>query len=261
MNDVLKLLRSHRSIRKYKPTPIADQLLSDILDAARQAPTSSNLQTYSIVVVKDSRKKQLLAEYCGNQPWVAACPVFLTICPDLHRLNRVCELRGYQFSDRYLEISLVAIVDASLVAQNIAVGAEANGLGICMIGGIRNNPGKVADLLKLPERVFPLMGICLGYPDHDPIIKPRIPSSLAVHYEEYDDGDPVAQLAEYDRLMKSTGLYDGPRRKVPAPTAGTVADEDYSWTEHSARRASSTNPAVLRIHLRKFLEDRKFGLE
>ncbi len=260
MHDLLRLLSSHRSIRKYKSDPVPDELISDVLNSARQAPTSSNLQTYSIIVVRDPEKKTLLAQYCGNQPWIEQCPVFLAMCPDLHRLNRVCELRGYKFSDRYLEIAIVAIVDTALVAQNIAVGAEANGLGICMIGGIRNHPDKVAELLKLPDRVFPLMGMCLGYPDHEPIIKPRLQPEVVIHHEEYSDDDLVELLEEYDRVIQSSGLYEGVRRKVPAPDDREISEEDYSWTEHTARRAASTNPLVLRTHLRKFLEDRKIGL-
>jgi nitroreductase len=261
MTNLLDILRAHRSIRKYKSDPIPDNLLLQILDSARQAPSSSNLQVYSIIVVKDQEKKKLLAEYCGNQPWIEQCPVFLAMCPDLHRLNRICALRGYKFSDRYLEIALVAMVDTSLVAQNIAVGAEANGLGICMIGGIRNNPDKVAELLKLPDRVFPLMGICLGYPDHDPMIKPRLQPDVIIHSGEYNDDNLVERLQEYDEVIRATGLYKGTRRKVPSPSDKEVPDEEYSWTEHTARRAASTNPAVLRTHLRKFLEDREIGLE
>jgi hypothetical protein len=183
------------------------------------------------------------------------------MCPDLHRLQRVCELRGYKFSDRYIEMFVVAVVDTALVAQNIVVASEANGLGICMIGGIRNNPDKVCQLLQLPERVFPLMGICLGYPDHEPMIKPRLQHEIAIHHEEYQEENLEALLADYDRIVKATGLYDGSFRKVPAPDGREVREEDYSWSEHTARRAASVNPAVLRAHLRQFLLDRKIGLE
>jgi len=163
MQNIFKILKSHRSIRKYKDEPVPDDLLDEILTSARQAPTSSNLQAYSIIVVKDKEKKKTLARLCGDQPWVESCPVFLAICPDLHRLQKVCEIRDYTSNDKYIEMFIVAVVDTALVAQNIAVAAEASGLGICMIGGIRNNPDKVCELLKLPRKVFPLMGICLGW--------------------------------------------------------------------------------------------------
>ncbi len=260
MKDVFEILASHRSIRRYKSDPIPEKLLNRILDAARQAPTSSNLQTYSIIVVTDQTKKATLAGYCGNQAYVAACPVFLAMCPDLHRVQRVCELRGYQFTDRYIEMMMVAVVDTALVAQNIVVAAEASGLGICMIGAIRNNPAQVSELLKLPERVFPLMGICLGYPDHEPMVKPRLPHELAVHREEYRDDNLAELIADYDRIVKATGLYEGAGRKLASPDNRAIPDDAYSWSEHSARRAATMNPASLRVHLREFLEAKKIGL-
>jgi nitroreductase len=260
MPDVFKILGSHRSIRKYKEEPIADDLLDKILTSARQAPTSANLQAYSIIVVKDKEKKKTLAHLCGDQPWVESCPVFLAICPDLHRLDKVCRKRDYQFNDHYIEIFMVAVVDAALVAQNIVVGAEASGLGICMIGGIRNNPDQVCELLKLPERVFPLMGMCLGWPDHDPILKPRLPLEVVIHHEEYDDAELLRFLDQYDRDIKATGLYDGHRRKVPSPDGRETPEEDYSWTEHTSRRLASQNPRVLRLHMREFLLKKGFKL-
>jgi FMN reductase (NADPH) len=250
MQEIFGLLGSHRSIRKYKDEPIPDDLLDKILISARQAPTSANLQAYSIIVVKDKEKKKKLAHLCGDQPWVQSCPVFLAICPDLHRLDKVCRQRKYEFNDRYIEIFMVAVVDAALVAQNIVVGAEASGLGICMIGGIRNNPDQVCGLLKLPERVFPLMGMCLGWPDHDPILKPRLPSNAVIHHEEYNDAE----------LLTFLDQYDGPRRKVPSPDGREVPEEDYSWTEHTSRRLASQDLKVLRSHMREFLSKRGFKL-
>ncbi len=260
MQEVFELLRAHKSIRRYTNRPVEDGLLANILECARQAPTSSNLQPYSIVVVRDLTKKQLLAQYCGNQAWIEQCPVFLVMCPDLNRLNQICKSRGYQFKDRHIEISIVSIVDTALVAQNIAVAAEAAGLGICMIGGIRNNPDKVCELLKLPQRVFPLMGICLGYPDQQPMIKPRLPQPAVVHFEEYSDTTLAQLLQEYDDTVRATGLYEGAHRKLAAPD-GRDVPADYSWSEHSARRAATNNPATLRTHMKNFLEERKFGLE
>ena len=261
MKDIFKILKSHRSIRKYKPDPIPDDLLTNIIDSARQAPTSSNIQAYSIIVVKDKEKKSKLAHYCGDQPWVASCPVFLAVCPDLYRLDRMCRMRNYQINDRYIETFVLAVVDSTLVAQNILVASEASGLGVCMIGGIRNNPDQVCELLKLPDKVFPLMGICLGWPDHEPMIKPRLPRELVVHNEEYDDSGLEKLLASYDNEIKATGLYDGARRKVPSPDGREVSDDDYSWTEHTAGRLASTDPGVLRSHMKDFLKGRKIGLD
>jgi nitroreductase len=261
MKDIFKILSSHRSIRKYKQDPIPDDLLNNIIDSARQAPTSSNVQAYSIIVVRDKQRKKKLAHLCGGQPWVESCPVFLVICPDLYRLEQVCRLKNYELNDRHIEIFIVAVVDAALIAQNILVASESSGLGICMIGGIRNNPDQVCKLLKLPDKVFPLMGICLGWPDHEPMIKPRLPRELVIHSEEYDDSDLESLLASYDSEIKATGLYNGARRKVQSPDGRDVSDDEYSWTEHTARRLASTDPEVLRSHMKNFLNGKKIGLD
>lgn len=261
MDDIFKILSSHRSIRKYKPDPIPDDLMNNIIDSARQAPTSSNVQAYSIIVVRDKQRKKKLARLCGDQPWVESCPVFLVICPDLHRLEQVCRLRNYELNDRHIEIFIVAVVDAALVAQNILVASESSGLGGCMIGGIRNHPDQVCELLKIPDKVFPLMGICLGWPAHEPMIKPRLPRELVVHNEEYDDSNLERLLASYDTEIKATGLYEGARRKARSPDGRDVSDDEYSWTEHTARRLGSSDPGILRSHMKSFLQNKKIGLD
>lgn len=260
MQDIFTLLKSHRSIRKFKSDQLPDELLENIINSARQAPTSSNLQAYSIVVVKDRAKKKTLAHLCGDQPWVESCPVFLAICPDLHRIERVCKMQGYQFNDKYIDMFIIAVVDAALVAQNILVASEAMGLGVCMIGSIRINPDDVCKMLRLPDKVFPLVGMCIGYPDQEPMIKPRFQPEIVTHHEEYNDDNFDVLISEYDKLVKATGLYDGPSRKVSAPDGRVIPDADYSWTEHIARRSSSAERRALRAHMRKFLEEQGFGL-
>lgn len=261
MNVTIKTMASHASIRKYKDLDIPSDILDEIITAARQAPTSSNLQAYSIIIVKDKAKKEKLAALCGNQKWVHTCPVFMVICPDLRRLDKVCQYRNYQIQDQHFELFLVAVVDAALVAQNILLGAESLGLGGVMIGAIRNNPAPVCDLLNLPNKVFPLMGICLGYPDSKPMKKPRFQPELVVYREHYDDSQFTELITQYDALIKSTGLYEGPDRKVAPIDDREVPDNEYSWTEHSARRVASANPAVTRAHMLAFLKSRQFGLE
>ncbi len=261
MNEILKTMALHRSIRKFKDKDIPEDQLAEILTSARQASTSSNVQAYSIIVVKDKARKDRLAELCGKQPWVSWCPVFLVICPDLLRLEKVAKRQGYQSNDKYIETFIVATVDSALVAQNILLGAESCGLGGVMIGGIRNNPEQVSEFLELPDKVYPLMGMCLGYPDHEPMVKPRFQDELIIHHEKYDDGRLDELLTDYDKIIQATGLYEGPKRKVKSLTGKEVSEEDYSWCEHTSRRMAATDPKVLRAHLRSFLESRKFGLE
>ncbi|MFA5872499.1 MAG: NADPH-dependent oxidoreductase [Anaerolineales bacterium] len=253
-NPTLDLIHKHASVRRYKSDPLPASVVETIIAAAQCASTSSNLQTYSVVAVTDTGKRVRLSELCGNQAHIREAPVFLAWCADLARLERVCQLRGYTQVTEYAENFLIAAVDVSIAAQNAALAAESLGLGICYIGSIRNNPVEVIELLSLPRLTFPITGMTLGRPDKQANIKPRLPLRLALHWETYhrtaeDDG-----LRAYDATMIATGIYKG--RQVPVP-GKPEAMEDYSWTEHSARRVSQ----AVRIELRVALEKQGFSLK
>ena len=169
-------------------------------------------------------------------------------------MDRACQLRGYEQVTRYVESFLLAAVDTSLAMQNAALAAESMGLGMCYIGAIRNRPQEVIDLLELPRLVFPIAGMTLGWPAVEPKVRPRLPLSAVLHWERYDRSREDEALAEYDRAMVATGIYDGRQVAVPGKEGEM---EDYGWTEHSARRVSQ--PA--RTHLREVLHRQGFALE
>ena len=243
----------HASVRAYRPDQVAADLIEIVIAAGQRSSTSSNLQMYSVVAVQDAERRMRLAELCGNQKHIIQAPVFLTWCADLGRLDRVCQLRGYQQVTSYLESFLVAAVDAAIAMQTAALAAESLGLGMCYIGAIRNQPEEVIKLLGLPRLVFPISGMTLGWPELEPFIRPRLPLRAILHWERYDLSEEAQALEEYDRAMVETGIYKG--RQVPSP--GREAEmEDYGWLEHSARRASTP----IRTRLRQVLEQRGSGL-
>jgi FMN reductase (NADPH) len=240
-------------VRDYRPDPVPDELVEILVAAGQRSSTSSNLQTYSVVVVRDADRRARLAELCGRQRQIVQAPVFLAWCADLSRLDRVCQQRGYEQDADYLESFLVAAVDAALAMQNAALAAESLGLGMCYIGAIRNQPRAVIDLLGLPQRVFPVSGMTVGWPAAEPFLRPRLPLEAILHRETYDTAGESEALAAYDEAMIETGIYDG--RQVPVPgLEGEV--EAYGWQEHSARRASQP----WRTELRAVLEEQGFGL-
>jgi FMN reductase [NAD(P)H] len=258
LNEVIGTLTAHASCRFLKPDPLPEGTLEQILVAAQSAPTSSNLQAWSVIAVTDPERKRRLAELCGGQRMVRDCPVFLIFCPDTHRLRYVCERQGREFGAVFLEMFLLASVDAALAAQNAAVAAESLGLGTCMCGSIRNNPVEVIELLDLPEGVYALTGLCLGYPAVERLeVKARLPLRSVLHRERYSDEHLVDAVAEYDRTMAEGRTYDGRRVSI----AGEPTDRDYGfygWAEHTARRLSRPETiaasASLRENLRKVLE-------
>ncbi|MGA2784468.1 MAG: NADPH-dependent oxidoreductase [Candidatus Bathyarchaeia archaeon] len=249
----IELIHSHGSVRGYKPDPVPAETIERIVAAAQHSSTSSNLQMMSVVAVTDAPTRNRLAELCGNQKHISAAPVFLAWCADLNRLDRVCELRGYKQVTEYVENFLIAAIDVSLASQTGALAAESLGLGICYIGGIRDNPREVIDLLALPRLVFPVMGMTVGWPAAKPRVRPRLPIHAVLHWKTYHS-DQDSALFEYDHAMAETGIYQG--RQVPVP--GKLSEmEDYGWLEHSARRVSQPTRTILR----EVLNDQGFGLK
>lgn len=199
---VIETLNNRVTIRTYQDKPVSNDMVRAILSAARRSPTSSNMQTYSIVVVRDPETKKQLAVLAGNQRHVEECPVFFAFCADLHRLEQACALHGETLV-KSLETTLVATVDAALVGMSAQTAVESLGLGAVMIGGMRNHPAEVAELLGLPSGVYVVFGMCVGWPDPAslPAQKPRLPEELVIHHERYDDRDPTPLVQQYDAAL------------------------------------------------------------
>ncbi len=181
---------NHRSIRKYKDKPIDDNLLQKILSAGTRASTTGNMQVYSIVVTKDTKLKEQLWEVHFKQNMVKQAPVVLTFCADFNRFTKWCEMRdanpGY---DNFLSF-FTAAIDALLVAQNVALEAEHNGLGICYLGTTTYMAAKIIDILKLPKLVVPITTLVVGYPDEQPPLTDRLPVDAVIHNDTYTDYTP-----------------------------------------------------------------------
>mgnify|MGYP001025337661 CR=1 FL=1 len=180
-----KTLFQHRSIRKYLAKPIEEPLLSHILEAGTRASTTGNMQVYSMVVTSDAEIKARLWEAHFKQNMVKEAPVVITFCADFNRFNLWCHQRnaepGY---DNFLSF-VTAAVDALLVAQNVCVSAESNGLGICYLGTTTYMAEKIIDILHLPVGVVPVTTVVMGYPEELSELNDRLPLDAVVHYETY----------------------------------------------------------------------------
>jgi FMN reductase (NADPH) len=253
-NPIINIIRRHASVRHYTPDPVSISEIETIVSAGQCASTSSNMQAYSIIAVTEAGKRQRLAELCGNQQFIFEAPVFLVWCADLARLDRACQLHGYVQDASYMESFLVTAIDTALAAQNAAIAAESLGLGICYIGSIRNNPQEVIELLELPSLTFPITGMTVGWPSKSPRLRPRLALNTILHWNHYDRSHEDEALRDYDKAMIATGIYTG--RQIPVP-GRTSRVEDYSWTEHSARRVSR----AFRIGLREAINNQGFGLK
>jgi nitroreductase len=234
-DGALAVLLSHRTQRRYKPDPIPDDVVEMALAAALSAPSKSDLQQVGIVLVKDRAKQATIGGWIPDMPWIAEAPLFMVFCGDNRRIRRVSALRGRPFPNDTLDMFMNAAVDAGLVLQAFITAAEALGLGCCPISVVRNHVEKLAELLDLPPGVFPLAGLCVGYPLQPGWISLRLPPAVTVHTDRYDDRDLPAHLEAYDR-----------RREAGRPTpkeSQRYADRygfanPYGWSEDKARQYS-----------------------
>ena len=255
MNSIMEFLNSHASARQFTDDPISDDQLAQIIATAQRSPTSSNLQAYSVISIRDSAKKSRLAELCGRQAHIAQSNVFLVFLADLYRLQRITEKRGYAFTGEYTEMFTISVVDTALAACRALMAAQSLGFGGVMVGGIRNNIAEVADMLKLPEFVSPIMGMSLGKPIKDSKQKPRLPLP-AIHFaEEYSIARMDSVIEEYDTTIDEVSYLKG-REIHPDDYPGFTGN--YSWSEHTARRMSRTEPGTLRPHMLPFLQAKGF---
>jgi FMN reductase (NADPH) len=187
---MIKEIFDHRSIRKYKSTPISDDILNDILSAGSRASTTGNMQVYSIIVTKDDDLKKQLWESHFKQEMVLQAPVILTFCADFNRFNKWCELRKAKPGYDNLLSFMTAAIDALLVSQNVALEAENHKLGICYLGTTTYMADKIIETLNLPKGVVPVTTLVIGYPDENPDLTDRLPLDAIIHNEKYEDYTP-----------------------------------------------------------------------
>ncbi len=202
MNDTFKLLHSHRSIRKFTEHVIPQETIEALVQAGQSAATSSFIQTTTVIQVNNPENRETLAAYAGGQKYVQSASHFLVFCADMNRHKIACDMNDQVMQSGFTEQFLTASLDTALFAQNLVVAAESLGLGCVYIGGLRNNISGVSELLELPELVFPVFGVCLGYPDQDPEVKPRLPVNAVLKQDKYDASDEQSIISEYDVLLK-----------------------------------------------------------
>lgn len=242
MNSVIELLRSHRSIRSFEDKKIPEGLLKDILSSGQAAATSSLIQATTIIRVTDPKLREGLCEVGGGQEYIKDAPEFLVFCADLNRASRCCEMYDETPIKGLTEHFIIATVDVALVAQNIVIASESSGLGICYIGALRNDPAKVCEILKLPDNVYPVFGLCIGFPAQNPEVKPRLPLEVIVKENFYDAMPEEKLIKKYDNELNSYYESRSMNNKVSV------------WSEQMSVKLSKES----RAHMKEFLNKRGF---
>ncbi|MDP6968505.1 MAG: oxygen-insensitive NADPH nitroreductase [Gammaproteobacteria bacterium] len=201
-NSVIELMLKHQSIRKFTQQTIPQALVEQLIQAGQAASSSSFVQVTTVIQVSRPELREKLQTASGNQAYVGSCPLFLVFCADLKRNQQICAARGVDMPTGFTEQALIASIDTAIMAQNVLLAAESAGLGGVYIGGLRNQPELVSETLNLPDQVVALFGMCLGYAAQDPGLKPRLPTKVVLHQEQYQ---PLAQteLEQYDQLLSA----------------------------------------------------------
>lgn len=196
-------MKQRRTIRQYQEKDVSPEVLNELMEIACRASTVGNMQTYSVVVTRDAAMKERLAPAHFNQPMVKKAPVVLTFCVDLNRFSKWCEQRQASPGYNNLQWFVTGAIDALLVAQTFCVAAEERGLGICYLGTTTYNPDQLIDVLNLPELVFPITTITLGWPDETPEQVDRLPLEAILHQETYHDysKDDIDRLYAYKESL------------------------------------------------------------
>ncbi|MFZ1386785.1 MAG: oxygen-insensitive NADPH nitroreductase [Thiolinea sp.] len=223
MNTVMQTMLAHASVRQFTEQPVPAETLENLIRCGQAAASSSFIQAVSIIHVTQVEHRQQIAELAGGQAWVVAAPVFLVFCADLQRVNYACVKNDLGALEGHTEHFIAATVDTALVAQNVLLAAESMGLGGVFIGGIRNNPQIVCDLLELPEQVYPVFGMCLGWPVQTNAVKPRFPVQTILHEDSYDLNQVKAQVDSYDQQMQAYYQSRGSNQRISTWSAQTAA--------------------------------------
>lgn len=193
---MIKEIFEHRSVRRYKPTPVDEKLLERILEAGTRASNTGNMQLYSMIVTTDPEIKRQLAPCHFGQPMVTEAPVVITFCADVHRFSRWCRQREAEPQYDNFVWFVNGVIDTILASQNVVLAAESEGLGICYLGTTTYNASEIAQVLDLPQGVIPVTTVTMGYPDSMPPLTDRLPLEGVVHREKYRDYTPE----EIDRI-------------------------------------------------------------
>src|SRR6202048_2406960 len=232
-NDFIRRVLSRKTVRRYSDVIPGDGLLDLLVAAALSSSAKSDFQQASILRVSDPAQRSAIGKLFPAMPWIGLSPVFFVFLGDARRLQRIGELRGKPIQNGTLEGFFNASVDAALAMQTMILCAESAGLGVCPVSVIRNEIDEVAGILGLPDLVFPVAGLCLGYPQGEGYVSLRLPRRVTTHRDRYDDDALLQAIDDYDR--RRDALHAIPREQQRSNAEfGEAAF--YGWSEDKARQ-------------------------
>lgn len=229
--EAWQTIAGRQSCRSYTGDPVDPALLQQLCALALSAPTKSDLQQRDIVIVRDPDKRATVNNLFPGSPWIADAPVFLIFCGNNRRLRQISEGYGIPFENDHLDAFFNAAVDAGIALSAFALAAEAAGLGTCPISTIRDHVDLINDMLELPDWVFPVAGMTVGWPGRTPRVNLRLPLAATVHTDTYDEAAQRPAIEAYDARRAELRPYGSQRDPERFGTR-----DPYTWSDDKARQ-------------------------
>jgi FMN reductase [NAD(P)H] len=252
--ETLKSILSRRSIRKFLNKPISKELLTLLLAAAQSAPSKSNLQQYSILVIQDQNIKNEISNLIGNTKWALTAPIFFLYLADIRRNIKITNDRGYEYKNNNVDTFMNGVIDAALSMQSTICASESLGLGVCPISMIRNIIEEVKVICKLPKGVFPIAGLALGWPDQKSNVSIRLSQDIVIHFDKYNEKDLIQKINKYDEIVfKKDPIPENKQRHVDLYGVAKKG----TWSENISRQLSVPE----RSNFKNWLKKNGFNLE
>jgi nitroreductase len=227
----LAQIAGHRSYRRFLPRAVAPDLLRLLCACALSAPSKSDLQQCDILIVTDTAIRAGIVATIPDMPWIMDAPAFLMFVANGERLPMLAKLHDKPFPNDHLDQFFNAAVDAAIVLATFLRAASAIGLGCCPISAVRDHPQTVSELLRIPQRVIPVAGLCVGWPAQAGEITPRLSLRTTVIENSYGERDPAKEIDAYDRRRAALRPY----RRQRSPERWGEA-EFYGWSQDKARQ-------------------------
>jgi nitroreductase/FMN reductase [NAD(P)H] len=215
--------------RRYTDHPVDPALLRLLCACALSAPSKSDLQQADILIANKT-DQSTIADLIPDQPFIRTAPAFLVFLANGRRLPEIARMRGKPFPNDHLDQFFNTAVDAGIVLATFIAAADAVGLGTCPISVIRDHSTKVSEMLKLPQRVIPVAGMCVGWPSEQGHISPRLGLDSTIHDGKFDEGDLAQRIGDYDKRRTAIHPYKprDPKRWGDVPF--------YGWSEDKSRQ-------------------------
>lgn len=251
-NTQLLRMANRGSCRRFDSKPVDNNLVETLCAVALASPTKSDLQQRDIVVVQEPALRDDINSLFDPGSWIARAPVLLVFCANNRRQRQLAEWRNKPFPNHHLDAFFNASVDAGIALSAFTTAAESVGLGCCPISEIRNHCESVSDKLYLPDYVFPIAGLAVGWPAQAPEISMRLPLSSTVHRDRFNDENVKTQVENYDRRRASSQPYTQQRE-----TESFGQSTEYGWSEDKARQYT----VAQRTDFGKFIRAKGFALD